>query len=436
MLVIMLIIFCINALFDLLLFRYSNQTKDNYEIILNQYIKNEEDMFRVSQLMYEMQSFTLSQIVSNDQETIEQYAEKIIDLDDEILTLLDSYGKNITDQEESDTFHSLYSCYVNYKDMQEAAANMNKKDSLETAHYYVNTVMETELSNMNEYLDRIYTLTEERISVVHNSIIRNNQIMNWIIGVFALISVVVIFVLLLIFRRLSDNIVLSFDREQQEHKERVMHMQQRTIENMAELVENRDGSTGAHIRNTAFYVDLIAKKLAEDSEYKNEMTEEYITSLRQFAPLHDVGKIVVPDSILLKPGKLSPGEFEQMKRHTVEGGRIIDSMLTDIETDEHLQIARNIATCHHEKWDGTGYPLGLSGTNIPLCARVMAVADVFDALISKRCYKEAFTLSNAYDIIENAIGTQFDPIVGNAFLSLRPVIENYLSSNNNNEVAS
>jgi HD-GYP domain-containing protein (c-di-GMP phosphodiesterase class II) len=294
--------------------------------------------------------------------------------------------------------------------------------------------METELSNMNEYLDRIYTLTEDRISVVHNSIIRNNQIMNWIIEVFALISVVVIFVLLLIFRRLSDNIVLSFDREQQEHKERVMHMQQRTIENMAELVENRDGSTGEHIRNTAFYVDLIAKKLAEDSEYKNEMTEEYITSLRQFAPLHDVGKIVVPDSILLKPGKLSPGEFEQMKRHTMEGGRIIDSMLTDIETDEHVQIARNIATCHHEKWDGTGYPLGLAGTNIPLCARVMAVADVFDALISKRCYKEAFTISNAYDIIENAIGTQFDPVVGNAFLSLRPVIENYLS--NNNEVAS
>jgi HD-GYP domain-containing protein (c-di-GMP phosphodiesterase class II) len=288
MLVIMLIIFCINALFDVFLYHYSNQTKDNYEIILNQYIKNEEDMFRVSQLMYEMQSFTLSQIVSNDQDTIEQYAEKIISLDDEILTLLDSYGKNITDQEESDTFHSLYSSYVNYKDMQEAAANMNKNESLATAHYYVNTVMETELSNMNEYLDRIYTLTEERISVVHNSIIRNNQIMNWIIGVFALISVVVIFVLLLIFRKLSDDIVLSFDREQQEHKERVMHMQQRTIENMAELVENRDGSTGEHIRNTAFYVDLIAKKLAEYSEYKNEMTEEYITSLRQFAPLHDV----------------------------------------------------------------------------------------------------------------------------------------------------
>lgn len=139
-----------------------------------------------------------------------------------------------------------------------------------------------------------------------------------------------------------------------------------------------------------------------------------------------MGKIVVSDTILLKPARLTKDEFERMKVHTVEGGRIVEQILSDIETPERVKIAQDIATYHHEKWDGSGYPFGLSGEDIPLCARIMSVADVFDALTSVRCYKEAYSLQSAYDIIESESGKQFDPNIVKAFFELKPGISDYL----------
>lgn len=135
------------------------------------------------------------------------------------------------------------------------------------------------------------------------------------------------------------------------------------------------------------------------------------------APLHDIGKIKISDVVLNKPGKLTPEEFEVIKTHAESGGEIIEKTLTDIESDSYLKVAREMALYHHEKWNGTGYPYHLSGEDIPLCARIMAVVDVFDALTSKRVYKDAFPVEKAFRILEESSGSHFDPKIVGTFLA-------------------
>ena len=201
----------------------------------------------------------------------------------------------------------------------------------------------------------------------------------------------------------------------------ISQMQQTLIMVLADLVESRDQCTGDHVRNTARYVQMILDQLKEDGVYAEQLTDDYMRDTVSGAPLHDVGKIQVPDSILNKPGKLTAEEFDIMKTHAAAGGKIIDEAIRmmDEGTGSYLQEARNVALYHHERWDGTGYPTGLAGEDIPLSARVMAVADVFDALISRRSYKEGFPFEKAIAIIQEESGSHFDPKVVNAFLKRR-----------------
>ena len=139
--------------------------------------------------------------------------------------------------------------------------------------------------------------------------------------------------------------------------------------------------------------------------------------------MHELGKIAIDDVILRKPGKYTPEEFAQMKKHAAEGARIVGNILQGVEDDGFVRIAKNVANYHHEKWNGQGYPEGLSGENIPIEARIMALADVFDALVSKRCYKEAFSYEKAFRIIEESLGQHFDPDLGKIFIECRPELE-------------
>ena len=164
-----------------------------------------------------------------------------------------------------------------------------------------------------------------------------------------------------------------------------------TIESMAAVAETRDPETGTHIKRTQHYVRAITEELRRSGQYTKVLTQEYIDLLFISAPLDDIGKVGVPDQILLKPDKLTEDEFVLMKRHAEFGRSIISSTARVIEGDNFLILAGEIAATHHEKWDGTGYPLGLTGQNIPLSGRIMSVADVYDALISRRCYKEPFS---------------------------------------------
>ena len=186
-------------------------------------------------------------------------------------------------------------------------------------------------------------------------------------------------------------------------------MQNGLVMTMADMVENRDSDTGAHIQKTAAYVRIILSGLKKKGYYNQKLTEKYMSDVEMSAPLHDVGKINIPDAILNKPGKLTAEEYEIMKTHTTAGKEILEKAIDTVNGGSYLKEARNMAAYHHERWDGKGYPDGLYGEVIPLSARVMAVADVFDALASPRIYKPPFTLEKALAVLEDGAGTQFDP---------------------------
>lgn len=200
----------------------------------------------------------------------------------------------------------------------------------------------------------------------------------------------------------------------------VEELQDITVLTMASLAETRDNETGNHIRRTQYYVMALARALMEHPRFSHYLNRETIDVLFKSAPLHDIGKVGIPDRILLKPGRFEPAEFEVMKLHTTLGRDAIDSAEDRLgRTVPFLKCAKEIAYSHQEKWDGTGYPQGLKGDEIPVSARLMAVADVYDALISKRVYKEAFPHEKAVAIVMDGRGTHFDPDVVDAFISIQ-----------------
>lgn len=220
----------------------------------------------------------------------------------------------------------------------------------------------------------------------------------------------------------SDTVVQMNDIKMK--SEEISKMQTGLIITMADMVESRDSDTGAHVQKTAAYVRIILEGLKRHGYYIEKLTDKYIRDVEMSAPLHDIGKIAVSDTVLNKPGKLTDEEFAIMKTHTTEGRKLIESAISKVEGDVYLKEARNMAGYHHERWDGRGYPEGLHGEVIPLSARVMSVADVFDALVSPRVYKPAFPLEKALSIIQEGAGTQFDPKVVEVFMdSLDEVVK-------------
>jgi response regulator RpfG family c-di-GMP phosphodiesterase len=207
-------------------------------------------------------------------------------------------------------------------------------------------------------------------------------------------------------------------------------MQNGLIYVLADMVESRDKNTGDHVRKTAAYVRLILQKMKEKGGHADMLTDEYVNDVANSAPLHDVGKIMVSDVILNKPGKLTDEEFAIMKSHTTAGCKVIESAMSLVSDSGYLKEAKNLATYHHERWDGKGYPSGKAGEEIPLSARIMAVADVFDALTSKRIYKPPFPLEKALEILQEGAGVQFDPKCVEVFIDSLPEVKKVLRKYN------
>ncbi len=210
------------------------------------------------------------------------------------------------------------------------------------------------------------------------------------------------------------------EREVQRRMREVLEVQDITIEMMASLAETSDNETANHIRRTQHYVRALARHLQGQPRFAEYFSDECIELLFKSAPLHDIGKIGIPDSVLLKPGRLDQAEFDLMKTHTTLGGDAIARAERQSSREiPFLRIAKEIAYSHHEKWDGSGYPQGLAGEAIPLAARLMAIADVYDALISSRVYKAAMSHEEAVKIISNGKASHFDPDMVDAFLALQ-----------------
>lgn len=219
------------------------------------------------------------------------------------------------------------------------------------------------------------------------------------------------------------------ENEVAEKAKKISKIQERFIVSFANMIELRDDITGQHVKRTSRYVRIIANALKKRNIYPGIITDEFVDAICKAAPLHDIGKIAISDSILRKPGKLTEEEFEIIKTHPKVGGDMLREALKIDEADEYLTYAYEMAMYHHEKWNGTGYPEGLKGNEIPLSARIMAIADVFDALTSKRSYKDKISDDRAFEIIEQSSGSHFDPILVNVFVDIK---EEILETKNKN----
>ncbi len=223
--------------------------------------------------------------------------------------------------------------------------------------------------------------------------------------------------------QLLDTYNDNLEKEVEEKTKHIVEMHDNLIMSLAMMVESRDNSTGGHIKRTSEGVRILVEEILKEGTLP--LTEEFCRDVIKAAPMHDLGKIAVDDAVLRKPGRFTDEEFEKMKHHAAEGARVIHEILLHTDDGSFKTVAENVAHYHHERWDGSGYPEGLKGGQIPEEARIMAIADVYDALVSKRVYKEAFDFNKADRIILEGMGTQFDPSLRSAYVKARPRLEEY-----------
>jgi putative two-component system response regulator len=212
---------------------------------------------------------------------------------------------------------------------------------------------------------------------------------------------------------------LDIDQLIRERAAQLHRLQNSIVSVLANMVENRDKTTGGHIERTSEYIKILINEMKERGIYSDEILTWDVEKIISSARMHDLGKISITDIIMNKPGKLTDDEYEIMKTHAQEGERIIDEIIAQTGEGEFLRNARLFAGCHHERWDGNGYPNGLKGHEIPLQGRIMAIVDVYDALVSARPYKKAFDDEEAVQIIMNNAGTQYDPVIADVFFSVK-----------------
>ena len=201
------------------------------------------------------------------------------------------------------------------------------------------------------------------------------------------------------------------------------HFHKEMVMGFATLIESKDDSTGGHVRRTTLYAKALAKELRDRKYYRDVLSKDYVKNIVKAAPMHDIGKISIPDAVLQKPGKLTEEEFAVMKQHAENGGKIIQDTFGHLSNQEYRDVAYQVARHHHERWNGKGYPEGLREEEIPLCARIMAVADVFDAISQNRCYRAAMPLDPCFEIIKEGRGKDFDPVIVDVFLDIREQVE-------------
>ncbi len=236
--------------------------------------------------------------------------------------------------------------------------------------------------------------------------------------------------LLIHFTLFGFALLFIYDHERKYFYKELTKSHTAALESMVMVVETRDFETGAHIIRTKEYIRLLALKLKEKGIYKKILTDDFIDTIYRAAPLHDIGKVGIPDSILKKSGKLNEQEYKIIQNHPILGMKIISNAIKAYNKNEFLIAAYNITYYHHEKWDGSGYPMKLKGKDIPLEARLMALVDVYDALISKRCYKEAYSFEKSENIIINESGKHFEPQIVDAFVELKDEFKQIVRHNN------
>lgn len=421
----------------MLIMRYNlDIISENYKQTMEGSLKDRVNMYDLCRLM-NRHHITISWYVLSDSPNKKASYEKDAEnLRIEIVDILEKLNESISGDEKEQLFHTVYSNTINYFSNAGNVFSMTEESGDATAKYYINSVLANYINNVNadtDIMDKYITAEMDAVSKKTEMSITIAKISEIICIVFIVIVLAVCIALCVYITSRLEKYKNRLEEENERktlalirHNERMLAIQENTVIGMANLIENRDHDTGEHVKRTGKYVELLTHKARKEGYCTNILTEEYAELLIKAAPMHDIGKIAVPDNILQKPGRLTEEEFNVMKEHTTAGGRIVAEVLENIEEKEYIDIAVQIAHSHHEKWDGSGYPDGISGGKIPLCARIMAIADVFDALVSKRCYKQSMPVDKAFKIIEESAGSHFDPELARMFCSIRGEIESVL----------
>lgn len=404
----------------------------NYEQIIEENLRDKQNMSELKDLMYRHQVIaSLHTLSSTDDRAA--YEDKANELKELIMEKLDEINDGVSGGEEEQLFHNVYSDAISYFQNANNVFKLSNSGNIATAQYYINSTMSEFISSINNNADIMNSHIDDEMKATREKMDMSITTANISVIVCSLAIVIAVTVCLIMCVHITANLesyknYLEADNENKtheimEHNRKMLAIQESTIIGMANLIESRDQDTGEHVKRTSIYVELLAKAAQKAGYCSDILTDRYVELTIKAAPLHDIGKIAVSDSILQKPGRLTEEEFECMKTHTTAGGHIVLDVLGNIEDNEYIEIASRMATSHHEKWNGSGYPLGLKEDEIPLCARIMAVADVFDALVSKRCYKEQMPVDKAFDIISESGGSHFDPELARLFVGIRSDIE-------------
>lgn len=410
----------------------------SYREIIEEHSVNRAYMEQISQLLYQHRSIVAIHVASKEEQDYNKHEEKEQQLRKEMEDLLNEFRTRMTGNEREQMCHRVYSDYYSYLQNVDVTLQLSREGSTETAVFYLTGQMSDFLQSVNANLSKLEQLTVEEMELAKqkmNSYINFSRVSTMVciimISVTMLICLIYCVTITSNLNQYKENLEQEIEQKNLsiiQHKENMLSLQDNIIIGMANLIESRDGDTGEHIKRTSFYVNLLACALRKEGLYTDILTDNYIELLTKAAPMHDIGKIIVPDHILQKPGRLTVEEFEEIKQHAAGGGRIVREVLGFIEETDYIELASDMAAYHHEKWDGSGYTEGLSQEEIPLSARIMAIADVFDALVSKRCYKSAMPFEEAFAEIERSSGSHFDPQLVDVFLSLREEIINYLNA--------
>ena len=424
-------IVCITGI---IVMRYNlNEITYNYKNNIEYSVADRLNMSDLSRMMSRHYMVVAWHALEESPEAMAVCEEEAAGLKEDIIGKLDEMNERIAGDEKEQLFHTVYSSAISYFSNAERVFEMSREGNSETAKYYITSYLADFINQITEDIDIMddYIAEEMRVTTgrMEHSILVARVCEKVCMVCICLTMAVCIILCVSITSRLEKyKDLLEEENERKsralvEHKNRMLALQENTIIGMANLIESRDQDTGQHVKRTSRYVELLARAAQRTGYCTDILTDDYVELLVKAAPMHDIGKIVVSDVILRKPGRLTKEEFDTIKEHTSAGGRIVVEVLSGIEEKEYVDIAVQIAEGHHEKWDGSGYPKGLGESDIPICARIMAVADVFDALISKRCYKEAMSVDTAFSIIEESGGSHFDPELARIFVSIRSEIE-------------
>lgn len=420
----------------LIMNRNLKEISNTYEQTIEGSLKDRINMYDLCRLMNRHHITVSWYALSDSEEDKLFYEAEAAQLKEQIMEILDELNESISGNEKEQLFHTVYSNTINYFSNAENVFRMSSESGSATAKYYITSFLANFIENVNTDTDIMDGYIAEEMDAIGEKMelsIKAAEISETVCIIFIAIVVVICIVMCVSITSRLEKYKNQLEEENErktqaltEHNRRMLAIQESVVIGMANLIENRDYDTGEHVKRTGKYVELLTRAAQKAGYCADILTDDYAELLIKATPMHDIGKIAVSDSILRKPGKLTDEEFDIMKTHTTAGGRIVVEVLGNIEEQEYVDIAAQIAEGHHEKWDGNGYPKGLSGNDIPICARIMAVADVFDALISRRCYKEPMSVDRAFEIIESSGGSHFDPELARLFCLIRGEVEKVL----------